>query len=160
MKHNQDTSLDKWISIKEKLPTPMESVLFLTINNTMFVGWLEPEEELIYPARKGEFTEIIGISHWMPLPKPPKNRKKIKTMPEKTFENDKKKNSAYWDEIDHVVDDCIRNVATFSTTQIDIDELDDDGEIELANIIADTRELIISKLKDAGCTFPYVEGNL
>lgn len=78
----------------------------------------------------------------------------------KTFENDKKKNSAYWDEIDGVVEDCVRNIAAFSTTPIDIDELDDDGEIEFANIVADTRELIISKLKDAGYTFPYVEGNL
>lgn len=78
----------------------------------------------------------------------------------KTFENDKKKNSRYWDAIDGVVEDCVRDIAAFSTTQIDIDELDDDGEIELANIIADTRELITSKLKDAGYTFPYVEGNL
>lgn len=73
---------------------------------------------------------------------------------------EKKRNSSYWDEIDGIIEDCIRNVAASSTTQIDIDELDDDGEIELANIVADTRELIISKLKDAGCTFPYVEGNL
>ena len=78
----------------------------------------------------------------------------------KTFENDKRKNSAYWDAIDGVVEDCVRDIAVFSTTQIDIDELDDDGKIELANIVADTRELIISKLKDAGYTFPYVEGNL
>lgn len=78
----------------------------------------------------------------------------------KTFENDKKKNSAYWDEIDGVVEDCVRNIAAFSTTPIDIDELDDNGEIELANIVADARELIVSKLKGAGCTFPYVEGNL
>lgn len=78
----------------------------------------------------------------------------------KTFENDKKKNSRYWDAIDGVVEECVRNIAAFSTTQINIDELDDNGEIELANIIADTRELIISRLKAAGCKFPYVEGDL
>lgn len=64
--------MPNWISIKEKLPTPMEDVLFLNINNTMFIGCLEPDEELIRPARKGEYTEIIGVTHWMPLPEPPK----------------------------------------------------------------------------------------
>lgn len=78
--------MPNWISIKEKLPTPMESVLFLTINDIMFVGWLEPNKKIIHPAREGEYTEIFSITHWRPLPKPPKTccnntckREKFKT---------------------------------------------------------------------------------
>lgn len=71
---------------------------------------------------------------------------------ERTFENDKKRNSAYWDEIDGTIEAMLGIVANYSTTPVDRNML--------ADGIADIRESVVDFLKEIGGTFPYVEGNL
>ena len=70
----------------------------------------------------------------------------------RTFENDKKKNSAYWDAIDGTIESMLEMVANYSTTSVDRSMLEDG--------VADIRESVIDFLKEIGGTFPYVGGNL
>jgi hypothetical protein len=71
---------DKWISVKEELPDIDQDVLVM-------VHWLDyPEDMMVYGRRyktrwylwNGELGELIkgfDITHWRPLPEPPKEDK-------------------------------------------------------------------------------------
>ena len=68
---------DRWISVKEELPDIDQDVLVM-------VHWRDyPEDMMVYGRRyktrwylwNGELGELIkgfDITHWMPLPEPPK----------------------------------------------------------------------------------------
>lgn len=76
---------------------------------------------------------------------------------EKNFKNDKKRNAAYWDEIDAVIEQAISEISEFSDEALAEDALEDvigDG------IIADVRELIINYLAEKGGKFPFVNEDM
>lgn len=74
MKKRKYYRKQKWISVKDRLPKEGETVL-------VFGYWHEKFQPLmcyLIPHRKGEwFTNVAGqqvytVTHWMPLPQPPK----------------------------------------------------------------------------------------
>lgn len=67
---------NKWIKTAEVLPPQLETVLFYTINDTIFTGWLFSDEITIQPAQKGEPVNVSFITHWRALPKAPNNKRR------------------------------------------------------------------------------------
>jgi hypothetical protein len=69
-------SIMKWISVEDRHAPPMRTVL-LYINDKVLPGWNEstqPEEEPSYCTWEGEVFGAEGVTHWMPLPKPPERK--------------------------------------------------------------------------------------
>lgn len=67
----------KWISVEDELPKDDESVLMCEVNQEGMpvIGWYECEVEIpgFYPANT--LTNIrMHVTHWMPLPKLPKEK--------------------------------------------------------------------------------------
>lgn len=67
--------MNKWINVKDKLPEKNEDVLIYRgayIGNLIsvytYIGHNEWEDDYGYWIR----TDDEGITHWMPLPAPPK----------------------------------------------------------------------------------------
>ena len=60
--------MDKWISVKDKLPEPWVDVLCHHYNDDIFIGYLSEINGWIDP--NGE--KDIEVTHWQPLPEPPK----------------------------------------------------------------------------------------
>ena len=67
--------MSEWIRVKDKLPEPETEVLVYRgnhfgdiMNVYTYLGNGEWEDDYGYWAR----TEDDGITHWMPLPEPPK----------------------------------------------------------------------------------------
>ena len=64
---------DKWINVKDRLPKDFETVLAFCKDGCMFVGrhtsWNRWE---IWTAMKSTKTMTKTVSHWKPLPEPPK----------------------------------------------------------------------------------------
>lgn len=83
--------------------------------------------------------------------KPTKHNARCKCI-ERTLENDKKKNMAYWDIIDETCYEAVRGVAASSITEIDEDELEE----AVTEIGAEIRDIIVEKLKAVGGNFPFV----
>lgn len=55
-----------WISVKDKLPEPFATVLAYSINGRMYtVGYID---KLV------GFMTRDTVTHWMPLPEPPKEK--------------------------------------------------------------------------------------
>jgi Protein of unknown function (DUF551) len=67
----------KWISLKDEMPRPADEILF-TDGYEVFYGWLESyitgEDPLFYKVYSDVDNWPAKISHWMPFPKPPKNK--------------------------------------------------------------------------------------
>jgi hypothetical protein len=67
----EELSKPRWIPVTERLPEYCKHVL-------VYAGFFQPYIEAGYYCedRKWRFTyddtEIVGVSHWMPLPEPPK----------------------------------------------------------------------------------------
>ena len=64
--------MSEWISVKEGMPTDMQEVLAFD-GATMARAW--PRPTAWYNTRWGSFDEeleVTAITHWMPMPKPPK----------------------------------------------------------------------------------------
>lgn len=61
-----------WISVEDELPIDYEPVLAVVGGNHFaFVG-ICLNKKTWYCEIQNKATEIIGITHWMPLPQPPK----------------------------------------------------------------------------------------
>ncbi len=73
----------QWISVKERLPPEQEDkLLFLSIYKDVYLGWIElvstddGQFHLTYSEGHGYLDRADRlISHWMPLPAPPKEEK-------------------------------------------------------------------------------------
>lgn len=60
---------NEWISVKDRLPKLFEDVLTYDADEKIFINWLEELVDGIgYFAYGGKL-----VTHWMPLPEPPKN---------------------------------------------------------------------------------------
>lgn len=68
----------KWISVKDRLPDREQSVLLLCKNKAMFTGchFLDYNNESRWRIHTAlNSTKLLNrgrVTHWMPLPKPPK----------------------------------------------------------------------------------------
>ena len=74
-----------------------------------------------------------------------------------SHKTDKKANARYWDGIDAMVEQMVRDVAAFSDRKVEEDALDDlisDG------IVADVREVVIAYLEEKGGEFPFVNEDM
>jgi hypothetical protein len=68
---------NKWTSVKDKLPKEAEDVLINYIgwdeNNSTIIAWLDTDnntwEAEVFDGAKMRQKDV---THWMPLPKPPK----------------------------------------------------------------------------------------
>lgn len=71
----------------------------------------------------------------------------------KNFTNGKKKNMAYWDQIDDYAFDCVSAIALMSETDIGV-------ECNFTDINKEVVDLVTNRLKEKfGGTFPYVDEN-
>jgi hypothetical protein len=61
-----------WISVKDRLPKNMEDVLLVNHDEGDYIlcGFIANGE---WYAQSG-CSELIGVSHWMPLPELPKEK--------------------------------------------------------------------------------------
>lgn len=59
-----------WISVKDRLPEPLVDVLTLHVDE--ITG--KPEIAIEWVDREGEwvYNHLGSVTHWMPLPAPPK----------------------------------------------------------------------------------------
>ena len=78
-----EARVPKWISVKDRLPEPSTYVLALTAPGALSVGQNVIVADYIHPKREecGVFViaytpyedqYILPVTHWMPLPEPPK----------------------------------------------------------------------------------------
>lgn len=60
----------EWISVNDRLPDPLEDVLVIDSNGNIFISWVKEfgNGRFAYENR----GDITHITHWMPLPEPPK----------------------------------------------------------------------------------------
>lgn len=73
----------KWISVKDRVPNPSTYVIALTAPGALSVGqnvivadYIHPKSEdhgvFIIAYTNYDDKDIVPVTHWMPLPKPPK----------------------------------------------------------------------------------------
>ena len=69
---DRGVTVQEWISVTERLPEKGEEVLvFDTRENWTGFAWLRPDET--WTALGFDFPFDLGeVTHWMPLPEPPK----------------------------------------------------------------------------------------
>ena len=75
------SSIPKWISVEERLPDNDRMVIgFTPCDGFMFVGYYHEEKMVGYEWKKWKIITAMRstkdmlkkVTHWMPLPKPPK----------------------------------------------------------------------------------------
>ena len=69
------------------------------------------------------------------------------------YRSDKKKNMEYWDEIDNLVIELVRNLAGMSDVPVKLNEQE---ELDLSKYI---EEYAIQTMESWGFSFPYVDSN-
>lgn len=71
--------------------------------------------------------------------------------------NKKKVNMAYWDEIDELSEEYVRNLIAFSTKKTSLYEDDDDAIMDLAKEVTEFATKLLEERISA--EFPYVDEN-
>ena len=61
----------RWIPVSERLPKVYVKVIALA-KDCMNVDWALPEE--FREVGKGAFARLYEVTHWMPLPEPPREQ--------------------------------------------------------------------------------------
>lgn len=60
----------KWISVKDRLPDDCVEVLVYDTDCGIVIGWYNKKDDIFV----AEFmNELDAVTHWMPLPEPPKD---------------------------------------------------------------------------------------
>jgi len=82
----------EWISVKDRLPSVGEDILFYHKGGFCGVGQLMPGREGVYEwLWWGEIPRCLlksnCITHWMPLPEPPKLKRKYSYEPSGIHDN-------------------------------------------------------------------------
>lgn len=75
-----------------------------------------------------------------------------------SIRTDKKKNMAYWDEIDDIILQAVRDIAALSMSDKKMDE-ENEVEDDILNISKEALDVIIPRLEEVGYEFPYVDEN-
>ena len=60
--------MNKWISVKDELPTENDDYLVYLLNGHLCIGYWLAEDFW----SKGYYTNRLEVTHWQPLPEPPK----------------------------------------------------------------------------------------
>ena len=63
--------IPQWISVKDRLPEDKQNVLTIDSESKMEVCFYEKEWKGVF-QQCGGLVKIFNITHWMPLPEPPK----------------------------------------------------------------------------------------
>lgn len=71
--------MSEWISVKERLPDNDEVVFVWTVGEQQCLAYLDGQYDgkpswYIIPAHSGQFRSTCSVTHWMPLPGPPKKK--------------------------------------------------------------------------------------
>ena len=64
-------TFQKWIPVTERLPERYDFVLIATIDKTVGEAVLNGDRHF-YGVNTDEYAEQLCVTHWMPLPEPPK----------------------------------------------------------------------------------------
>lgn len=64
----------KWISVKDRLPAEMESVLVFNTEGAILVGRIVFDNWKAYFIDGEHWMNELEPTHWMPLPEPPNER--------------------------------------------------------------------------------------
>ena len=67
---DEDVFIGCWISVKDRLPEEMQAVLAIFDDESLAIVWMYCQQWHMV----GE-PYLTGITHWMPLPEPPKEEK-------------------------------------------------------------------------------------
>lgn len=68
--------MNEWISVEDRLPENMDTVLALCKDGGMFVGrYMSWGQWEIWTAMKSTRIVRRTVTHWMPLPAPPTENK-------------------------------------------------------------------------------------
>jgi hypothetical protein len=62
--------MGKWISVEDRLPEIADTVIVYIQNGVIDIAWRTPGGN--WDTYSGRFFKDDKITHWMPLPKPPK----------------------------------------------------------------------------------------
>ena len=139
----QETCIEKGLDTADKTPIPLPEEVLLEIQEEYNLG------DGIY-----DFRQRIADDTYNPVFCTLKYGKDfIVSDNGRNFKTDKKRNAAYWDEIDATVERFINEIAVFSAKSFDFDGYDD-------GIIPDVRESVVEALKKCGAEFPYVNENM
>ncbi len=65
--------MSKWISVDERLPKSHKAVMWCLKDNLMAVGSFDEEQRGVFVDAC--FFKLKEVTHWMPLPAPPKEEK-------------------------------------------------------------------------------------
>ncbi len=68
--------MNEWISVKDRLPhRDWDNYLLLSVKpyNTVIVGWFDGNKFLHTSIGSELIMDLINVTHWMPLPEPPKD---------------------------------------------------------------------------------------
>ncbi len=71
----------EWISVKDKLPSPQEMVVFFyddQFHIGYFISKSQYHEEYLWQSHIDGYNCVHDITHWMPLPKSPQDGNKWK----------------------------------------------------------------------------------
>lgn len=69
--------MSKWISVKEKLPNQYDNVLVFIKGKTLSAEVYRVEDSLMFLIIGFGALTADKVSHWMPLPNPPKAEEKL-----------------------------------------------------------------------------------
>lgn len=66
----------EWIAVSERMPDFMVDVLLFGDDQACYVGYANHQGWTVFGYHESE-TEDLGITHWMPLPAPPTESRKL-----------------------------------------------------------------------------------
>ena len=64
--------VNQWISCKDKMPEHGVTVLIYTGNHMISLAWYDKVMEYFYICDSDYKYNPLDVTHWQPLPKPPK----------------------------------------------------------------------------------------
>lgn len=68
--------MSNWISVKDKLPNNRNEVIIFCVNGSVTTGKYvrESGDKYVWVTRiyNSYIDNILNVTHWQPLPKPPK----------------------------------------------------------------------------------------
>lgn len=66
--------MSEWISVKDRLPENEDRILVYDLHNDIEFGFFNMRDKKFkYFDENGYPYEFLYVTHWMPLPKPPKD---------------------------------------------------------------------------------------
>jgi hypothetical protein len=75
MANIKPSAADQWISVEDRLPQENESVLVWMVDDNSAIGGERREYADVWEYWPGrpyfQLNQGSGVTHWMPLPKPP-----------------------------------------------------------------------------------------